>query len=67
MNNQITFDGIVYNIRLHSKSGELFLCDCGCDEFRQVTDILQGAEGYEVYECRDCKSWYRCVTVEVMQ
>jgi hypothetical protein len=57
---------IIYDIRLHDESGVLFLCDCGCEEFRQVTDIEQGAQGYEVYECRDCQSWYRCVTIGEM-
>lgn len=54
---------IIYNLRLHDESGDLFRCDCGCAHFRQVTDILQGELGYEVYECESCQSWYRCVTI----
>ena len=60
-------DEIVYNIRLHSETGELFHCDeCGNEKLRQVTDILQGSMGYEVYEC-PCGAQYRCQTVGIMQ
>jgi hypothetical protein len=63
MINPNVYEGLIYNIRLHSESGELFRCDCGCTHFRQVTDILAGAQGFEVYECEHCKSWYQCNTV----
>jgi hypothetical protein len=60
-------DEIIYDIRLHNKEGELFHCeDCSGTEFRQVTDIEQGAMGYEVYECKGCRATYRCVTIGVM-
>jgi hypothetical protein len=63
MSNQTVFDGIVYDIRLHSESDELFRCEnCGAVELRQVTDIEQGALGFEVYECR-CGAQYRCNTI----
>lgn len=63
VNTQSVYDGLVYNIRLHDELGVLFRCDdCGSVEFRQVTDIEQGALGFEVYQCR-CGACYRCVTV----
>jgi len=56
----------IYNICLHDEWGGLFRCDCGGMRFAQVTDIEQGALGYEVFECRYCHACYRCnITGEI--
>lgn len=57
------YEGIIYNIRLHSEYGGTFACDCGCKHFRQVTDVLQSDQGFDVFECENCKSHYRCQTI----